>query len=83
MPEWILMQAPQLPEFPAGNDGKRECRPGMRGGHQMCLDPSSETIFLFGGWDGNQDLSDMWAYHIPTQKWRMVSADTSLEVCLF
>lgn len=77
IPEWVLMQAPQLPEAPIAADTKAECRPGMRGGHQMCLDPNSETVFLFGGWDGHRDLSDMWAYHIPSQKWRLVSADTS------
>ena len=27
-----------------------------------------QTIYLFGGWDGNQDLADFWSYHIPTNR---------------
>ncbi|KAK3912329.1 Muskelin [Frankliniella fusca] len=79
IPEWILMHAPQHPDVTNSSEAKRECRPGMRGGHQMCLDPSSETIYLFGGWDGNQDLSDMWEYHIPSQEWTLCCPDTSQE----
>lgn len=52
-------------------------RPGMRGGHQMCLDAYSERIYLLGGWDGHQDLSDLWSYHIPSNTWTLISADTS------
>ncbi|XP_054277610.1 muskelin isoform X2 [Macrosteles quadrilineatus] len=54
-------------------------RPGMRGGHQMCMDPHTETIYLLGGWDGNQDLSDLWAYHVPTKHWTLITRDTELE----
>lgn len=59
---------------------KEETRPCMRGGHHMCLDPISETIFLFGGWDGHQDLSDFWAFHIPSNKWKLLSYDVESEV---
>jgi len=61
----------------AVTDGQR---PGMRGGHQMCLDPSSETIYLLGGWDGNQDLCDFWSYHIPSHQWTLISRNTESEV---
>ena len=54
-------------------------RPGMRGGHQMCIDPYSEQIFLFGGWDGTQDLADLWSYSIPSGQWTCISRDTSKE----
>lgn len=57
-----------------------EVRPGMRGGHQMCIDPYTETVYLFGGWDGNQDLSDLWSYHIQSRKWTLISRDTEAEV---
>lgn len=57
-----------------------ELRPGMRGGHQMVIDSLSETIFLFGGWDGHQDLSDLWSYHIPSNKWKLLSNDVEAEV---
>lgn len=55
-------------------------QPGMRGGHQMCMDPQAETIFLFGGWDGTQDLSDLWQYHVPTNKWERLSNNTEAQV---
>ena len=86
IPEWILMHPPQPTTSPSHTEGglpvPQPPRPGMRGGHQMCLDPASETIFLFGGWDGNQDLSDLWSYHIPSQTWRLISPDTSAEVII-
>lgn len=59
---------------------KNELRPGMRGGHQMCIDSLNETVYLFGGWDGNQDMSDFWSYHVPTSKWTLISRDTEVEV---
>ncbi|XP_033208683.1 muskelin isoform X2 [Belonocnema kinseyi] len=54
----------------------RDVKPGMRGGHQMVLDPLGETLYLFGGWDGNTDLADLWAYDIPTERWRLICRDT-------
>ena len=35
-----------------------------------------ETIYLFGGWDGNQDLADLWSYHCPTQVWTCLAKNT-------
>jgi hypothetical protein len=46
----------------------------------MCMDPYTETIYLFGGWDGNQDLSDLWTYHVQTRKWTLITKDTEAEV---
>lgn len=51
-------------------------KPGMRGGHQMVIDSTAETLYLFGGWDGNTDLADLWAYDIRTEKWRFICKDT-------
>lgn len=53
--------------------------PGMRGGHQMCIDPYSEAIYLFGGWDGTKDLSDLWCYNTKVGLWTCISQDTSAE----
>ncbi|KAI4496372.1 hypothetical protein M0804_000182 [Polistes exclamans] len=53
-----------------------EPRPGMRGGHQMILDPTAEMLYLFGGWDGNQDLSDLWVYDITANQWILLCKDT-------
>lgn len=60
----------------SSNDGK----PGMRGGHQMVLDPTAELLYLFGGWDGNQDLSDLWVYNIISNKWTIICKNTETVV---
>jgi muskelin len=49
--------------------------PCGRGGHQMCLDSENGIAYLFGGWDGQRDLSDFWAYHINERRWRVISSD--------
>lgn len=46
----------------------------------MVLDPSAEALYLFGGWDGNQDLADLWAYNISTKKWQLICKDTEAVV---
>lgn len=51
----------------------------MRGGHQMCIDPYTNTIYLFGGWDGNKDLNDLWSYDVKKQTWTLICADASSE----
>jgi len=56
-----------------------ELRPGMRGGHQMCMDVQTEIIYLFGGWDGSQDLADFWSFHVPTKRWTLISSNTAEE----
>ncbi|XP_023228527.1 muskelin-like [Centruroides sculpturatus] len=38
-----------------------------------------EMIYLFGGWDGMQDLADLWSYHIPSGEWTCLSRDTQNE----
>ncbi|OAV88452.1 hypothetical protein PTTG_08015 [Puccinia triticina 1-1 BBBD Race 1] len=38
--------------------------PCPRGGHQMCIDSKRRKIWLFGGFDGLTDLSDLWVYHL-------------------
>ncbi|XP_064633309.1 muskelin-like [Lineus longissimus] len=60
-------------------DSNTDARPGMRGGHQMCIDTVTETVYLFGGWDGIQDLADFWAYHFPSQQWMCLSKNTDEE----
>ena len=72
--------SPILTNNAEGFDKETE-RPGRRGGHQMCMDSDTQTIYLFGGWDGNQDLADLWLYNIPTQTWKCLSRDTESQVC--
>ncbi|KAF9571608.1 hypothetical protein EC968_000347 [Mortierella alpina] len=56
-----------------------EKSPRHRGGHQMCIDTKRGYVYLMGGWDGARDLADFWAYHISSQTWILISADTSLQ----
>lgn len=44
--------------FPSG-----AAKPGPRGGHQMVR--VGRKLLLFGGWDGKQDLGDLWEWELP------------------
>lgn len=44
-----------------------------------CVCPA-ETVYLFGGWDGTQDLADFWAYSVQENQWACISRDTEKEV---
>ncbi|XP_060569193.1 muskelin-like [Ruditapes philippinarum] len=56
-----------------------DCRPGMRGGHQMALDIHTESLYLYGGWDGNQDLADLWCYNSLNRQWTCLSRNAAEE----
>lgn len=49
-----------------------EKRPGMRGGHQLIIDSANSVMYLFGGWDGFEDLSDLWCYNIKRNSWTLI-----------
>lgn len=49
--------------------------PSPRGGHVSVIDRTNSTLYLFGGWDGQQDLADFWAYSIPSRTWTQLSAN--------
>ncbi|GLV40092.1 muskelin [Carabus blaptoides fortunei] len=68
---------PVWEQIDVGDDN--QLRPGMRGGHQMCIDAYTSTIYLFGGWDGNKDLNDLWSYNINTMKWSLLCLDSAAE----
>ncbi|KAB0375549.1 hypothetical protein FD755_012192, partial [Muntiacus reevesi] len=68
----------ELIEKAVNGDGE-DNRPGMRGGHQMVIDVQTETVYLFGGWDGTQDLADFWAYSVKENQWTCISRDTEKE----
>jgi hypothetical protein len=42
----------------------------------MCIDSENGIIYLFGGWDGEKELSDFWSYHISDNVWKLMSSDT-------
>jgi hypothetical protein len=46
----------------------------------MCIDVDTEQIFLFGGWDGYQELADFWSFSIPLGTWTLISENTENEV---
>ncbi|PWN26502.1 hypothetical protein BDZ90DRAFT_233131 [Jaminaea rosea] len=50
--------------------------PSPRGGHQLIVDSARGTAYLFGGWDGANDLCDLWIYYMAESRWRRISADT-------
>ncbi|KIJ49497.1 hypothetical protein M422DRAFT_59253 [Sphaerobolus stellatus SS14] len=60
----------------ADMDGDIPC---ARGGHQMCFDTDSSTIYLHGGWDGRQNLEDFWTYSLTEGRWNLLSARTSVD----
>ncbi|CAD5116689.1 DgyrCDS5551 [Dimorphilus gyrociliatus] len=53
--------------------------PGMRGGHQMIVDPESNVLFLHGGWNGVQDLDDFWMFDLRNSVWSCLSESTKLD----
>lgn len=50
--------------------------PSPRGGHQMCVDEAARVAYMYGGWDGSNNLCDMWMLCLDTGKWTCVSTDT-------
>lgn len=61
--------------------GHKDQRPGMRGGHQMAIDPIDQKVYLFGGWNGKVDLSDFWVCDVSdasNNEWTCLSPDTSI-----
>lgn len=47
-------------------------QPGTRGGHQLVIDSKRRLVYLFGGWDGFHDMSDLWVFHIETSTWSLI-----------
>ncbi|XP_073845147.1 muskelin 1 [Musca autumnalis] len=47
-------------------------QPGNRGGHQLVMDVKKRLIYLFGGWDGFHDLSDLWVFDIKDNCWTQI-----------
>ncbi|CAL4059856.1 unnamed protein product, partial [Meganyctiphanes norvegica] len=45
----------------------------------ICSNVPAQTIYLFGGWDGMQDLSDLWAYNVSSKEWSCITRDTSAQ----
>ncbi|XP_049309463.1 muskelin isoform X1 [Bactrocera dorsalis] len=53
-------------------------QPGNRGGHQLVVDTKKRLVYLYGGWDGYRDLSDLWVFDIKTNSWTLLFEQTEL-----
>ncbi|KAI8056701.1 hypothetical protein BDF22DRAFT_667533 [Syncephalis plumigaleata] len=65
--EWTCLYEDQT-------DSKIPC---ARGGHQMCIDAKRRLIYLFGGWNGTENLNDLWYYNIEVGEWTLIHRHTS------
>lgn len=80
--QWTQIET-KWTECPPGAAGRsaggtpQRVGPGMRGGHQMCLDPGAELLYLYGGWDGSCDLGDLWRFDIRATQWACLCQDSS------
>lgn len=74
-PQWSRID-PAATSRTIDSDASTVLRPSRRGGHQMCIDATKQHIYLFGGWDGAQDLSDFWLFDVAANSWRLLAADT-------
>ncbi|XP_068620110.1 muskelin [Battus philenor] len=57
-----------------GCGGSCGARPGPRGGHQLVVDTNTGTLYLFGGWNGSEDLDDLWSFSTTTERWTLLCA---------
>ncbi len=46
--------------------------PCGRGGHSMVLDEENNKFYIFGGWDGTNDLNDFWSFDLKTEVWEQL-----------
>ncbi|XP_062529883.1 muskelin isoform X2 [Bombyx mori] len=53
-------------------------KPGPRGGHQLVVDSTTGTLYLFGGWNGTEDLDDLWSYSTKGERWTLLCRHSSL-----
>ena len=49
-------------------------QPSARGGHSTCIDPDSGDIYMFGGWDGERDLQDLWMWSAVEERWKLLGS---------
>lgn len=50
----------------------------MRGGHQLVMDGDDGKMYLFGGWDGCQDLNDLWCYDVKKSHWLLLHKNSAI-----
>lgn len=52
--------------------------PGKRGGHQLVLDSKNRLMYLYGGWNGCEDLSDLWVFDMKNNQWTLIHEHSEL-----
>mmetsp|Transcript_11532 Transcript_11532/g.33145 ORF Transcript_11532/g.33145 Transcript_11532/m.33145 type:complete len:629 (-) Transcript_11532:81-1967(-) len=58
---------------------KSDVKPGCRENNGVVISDSSRSIYLFGGYNGNSWLNDLWKYDIESMEWSCIqeSSDPS------
>jgi hypothetical protein len=51
--------------------------PSNRGGHAMTIDEENSKIYIFGGWNGAEDLDDFWMFDILKDEWKLITKSTA------
>ncbi|KAF7678808.1 Muskelin [Astathelohania contejeani] len=59
--------------------GKKDVWPPSRGGHQFIAYYPSNTLYLYGGWNGTEELGDLWIFDCERETWKKLSENTRLE----
>ncbi|KAL0266007.1 UNVERIFIED_CONTAM: hypothetical protein PYX00_011724 [Menopon gallinae] len=49
---------------------RKDTWPSDRGGHQMVQ--MGGRLILYGGWDGEKELGDMWEFNVKSQEWKEI-----------
>ncbi|KAJ0174253.1 hypothetical protein K1T71_010399 [Dendrolimus kikuchii] len=67
-------------DFCESSCGGSSCclKPGPRGGHQLVVDSTTGTLYLFGGWNGTEDLDDLWSFCTTSERWTLLCRHSSL-----
>eukprot|EP00033_Pygsuia_biforma_P002376 GCRY01002630.1.p1 GENE.GCRY01002630.1~~GCRY01002630.1.p1 ORF type:complete len:858 (-),score=233.66 GCRY01002630.1:127-2700(-) len=68
---WSKLTSPQL----QSNAG---VFPQPRGGHQVVVHSETNKAYMFGGWNGQNDLGDFWSLDLNTLTWDLIHGDTGL-----
>eukprot|EP00912_Choanoflagellata_sp_UC4_P001633 UC4_evm6s1043 len=49
--------------------------PGTRSAQSMYFDTTARKIYLFGGWNGTNNLCDFWMFDLTDSRWTRISSD--------
>ncbi|CBY40851.1 unnamed protein product [Oikopleura dioica] len=78
MPEFRQLLSQKMPEGTWKRLKMRKVSdswPPPRGGHQIVT--YNNKLYLHGGWTGNAEMGDFWEYDIDSNRWKLLSINTS------